>query len=159
MKQLCFSMQVCRDLICPQHSDLQVHRDLPLSAFLADNQIQITFCNYIIKHCNLFSFYLPSRHHTDQAANVSASFMGIFPYSQLSHSRHLAILKDVNCSKQFNLESHQEEVGRTGRRVGRQNMAVGTVAHSLHLWVCTCRAGAQQDLHLPSIMLFLITVL
>lgn len=59
MKQLCFSMQVCRDLICPQHSDLQVHRDLPLSAFLRDNQIQITFCNYIIKHCNLFSFFSP----------------------------------------------------------------------------------------------------
>lgn len=44
--------------ICPQHSDLQVHRDLPLSALLADNQVQITFCNYIIKHCNLFSFFL-----------------------------------------------------------------------------------------------------
>lgn len=74
-------MQVCRDLICPQHSDLQVHRDLPLSAFLADDQIQITFCNYIMKHCNLFSFFLPSHHHTDHVATVNASFMGFFPCS------------------------------------------------------------------------------
>lgn len=156
MKQLCFSMQVCRDLICPQHSDLQVHRDLALSAFLADNQIQITFCNYIIKHCNLFSFYLPSHHHTDRVANVSTSFMGTFPYSQLSYSRHLAILKDMNCPKQFNLELRQEEVGQTGWCVGRQNRAVCTVAHSLHFWVCICRPGGQQDLRLPSITLSLI---
>lgn len=78
-------MQACRDLICPQHSDLQVHRDLPLSAFLTDNQIQITFCNYIIKQCNLFSFSSPV---TDWVANASTSLTGIFPYSQLSYSQH-----------------------------------------------------------------------
>lgn len=99
-------MQVCRDLIWPQHSDLQVRRDLPLSAFLADNQIHTTFCNYIIKHCNLFSVFLPSHHH--RVADVSTSFMGIFPNSQLSRSRHLDILMNINCSKQFHLESHQD---------------------------------------------------